>query len=173
MTETKKDEQKLKTSADALRAPNDPTEDPYHTRGVSPEHAEAGFRAAGYPEKGPLAGRDPGDKLSVEDMGNRGDTAIAPADDQVNPTADQYPPEGGIIAEEALVDDHSKAAHPDPKDTRKPSTPARSARSATARTTATPTVARPATAPLVTPRPAAPQPSTAKADPKAPKGAKS
>jgi hypothetical protein len=113
-----KDEQKLTTSADKLRAPNDPTEDPYHTRGVSPAAAEAGFRTAGYPEKGPLAGRDPGDKLTIEDAGNLGPIAVADSDEQVNPTADAYPPLGGVIASDALVDDHSITAHPAPKDTR-------------------------------------------------------
>lgn len=106
-----KDEQKLKTSADALRAPNDPTTDPYHTRGIDPAAAEAGFRAAGYPERGPLADRDPGDKLELEDVG---EIAVVPSGGLPNPTADQEAPPGGMINEDALVDDHSKAAHPDP-----------------------------------------------------------
>jgi|GEM_PF-6886017 hypothetical protein len=164
MSDTK-DEQKLTTSADALRAPNDPTEDPYHTRGVSPEAAEAGFRAAGYPEKGPLAGRDPGDKLSIEDAGNLGPIAIADSDSQVNPTADKVGPEGGIIASDALVDDHSKTAHPDPKDTRKPSKPA-------ARSTSAPVAARTVGTPIVVANPAPGPAKTAHADPAAPKAKK-
>lgn len=117
MSDVKKDEQKLQTSADAMRAPNDPTADPYHTRGIDPAAAEAGFRAAGYPEKGPLASRDPGDKLAFADMGNLGETDVAdPGHGKgPNPNADAVPPLGGVIAADALVDDHSKAAHPDPK----------------------------------------------------------
>lgn len=118
-----KDENKLTTSADKLRAPNDPTEDPYHTRGIDPAAAEAGFRLAGYPEKGPLAGRKPGDNLSIEDAGNLGPIAVVDADEQVNPTADAYPPLGGVISSDALVSDQSTAKHPAPKDTRKPAKP--------------------------------------------------
>lgn len=129
MPDTKKDEQKLKTSADAMRAPNDPTADPYHTRGIDPAAAEAGFRAAGYPEKGPLAGRDPGDKLDIDDIGGDApavEPGLAVADPGhgkgPNPTADSVPPAGGVVAAEDLIDDHSKIANPDPKDTRKTAT---------------------------------------------------
>lgn len=111
-SETKAQEDHLLTSADAVRAPNDPTTDPYHTRGIDPAAAEAGFRAAGYPEKGPLGDRKPGAKLALEDVG---DVAVAPSGGLPNPTADAVPPPGGVINEDALVDDHSTAAHPDPK----------------------------------------------------------
>jgi len=122
-TDSAKDAEKLTTSADAMRAPNDPTTDPYHTRGIDPAAAEAGFRAAGYPERGPLAHRQPGDKLDIADVGgtgidgagNTGDpVAIVPRGGLPNPTADQVGPAGGVIGEDALIDDHSKAAHPDP-----------------------------------------------------------
>jgi hypothetical protein len=120
--DTTKDEAKLVTSADALRAPNDPTTDPYHTRGIDPAAAEAGFRAAGYPEKGPLAAREVGDKLALADIGSSAVDAsgnqsgagmvVVPAGGLPNPTADQVGPAGGVIGEGALVDDHSIAAHP-------------------------------------------------------------
>jgi len=41
----------------------------------------------------------------------------------VNPTADAYPPLGGVIASDALVSDQSTAKHPAPKDTRKAAKP--------------------------------------------------
>ena len=92
------------SSADALRAPNDPTTDPYHTRGMDPATAEAGFRAAGLPEKGPLS-----DKKTPQSEVTK-DVAIAEVHGP-NPTADDVPPEGGIVREDAVVDDHAAAAN--------------------------------------------------------------
>lgn len=90
---------KVASSADALRADNDPTTDPYHSRGVDPAVAQAGFEAAGY-GKGPLAGK----KASVLP-----DVAVAPDSGLPNPTADSADvPPGGIVREGQIVDPLAK-----------------------------------------------------------------
>lgn len=103
----KTDEDVLETSADGQRAFNDPTTDPYHTRGMDPRTAEAGFRAAGFTGPGPLADRKPHDNLPVGDMSPHGDTDVVYPGDP-NPTADANPAPGGVIRAEALVDPGSR-----------------------------------------------------------------